>query len=228
VAATSCRAEVGVRVLVVEDERTLARYVADGLRDAGMAVDVCNDGEQALAKLDVNGYEVVVLDRDLPVVSGDAVCRALAERESAPLVLMLTAAGGVEDRVAGLGMGADDYLGKPFAFAELVLRVRALGRRGRAHAPRLVRGDLVMDTLRRRVTRAGRQVPLTAKEYATLYALLAADGAPVSQEALLEQVWDEFADPFTNTVRVTVNRLRRRLGDPPLIETIIGVGYVIR
>jgi DNA-binding response OmpR family regulator len=219
---------VGVRVLVVEDERTLARYVADGLRDAGMAVDVCHDGEQALAKLDVNGYEVVVLDRDLPVVSGDAVCRALAEREGAPLVLMLTAAGDVEDRVAGLGMGADDYLGKPFAFAELVLRVRALGRRGRAHAPRLVRGDLVVDTLRRRVTRAGRQVPLTAKEYATLYALVAADGAPVSQEALLEQVWDEFADPFTNTVRVTVNRLRRRLGDPPLIETIIGVGYVIR
>jgi DNA-binding response OmpR family regulator len=141
---------------------------------------------------------------------------------------MLTAAGDVEDRVAGLGMGADDYLGKPFAFAELVLRVRALGRRGRAHAPRLARGDLLVDTLRRRVTRAGRQVPLTAKEYATLYALLAADGAPVSQEALLEQVWDEFADPFTNTVRVTVNRLRRRLGDPPLIETIIGVGYVIR
>jgi DNA-binding response OmpR family regulator len=141
---------------------------------------------------------------------------------------MLTAAADVADRVCGLRLGADDYLGKPFAFSELVLRVRALCRRGRAHAARLARGDLVMDTVRRRVTRGGREIPLTAKEYATLYALLAADGAPVSQEALLERVWDEFADPFTNTVRVTVNRLRRRLGDPPLIETIVGVGYVIR
>jgi DNA-binding response OmpR family regulator len=217
-----------VRVLVVEDERTLARHVAEGLRDEGMAADVCHDGMEALAKLDLNGYEVVVLDRDLPGVSGDEVCQALAGRGDAPMVLMLTAAADVADRVSGLRLGADDYLSKPFAFAELVLRIRALGRRGRAHAPRLVRGDLAVDTLRRQVTRGGRAIALTAKEYATLYALLAADGAPVSQEELLERVWDEFADPFTNTVRVTVNRLRRRLGDPPLIETIIGVGYVIR
>ena len=217
-----------VRVLVVEDERVLARHVADGLRDEGMAVDVCFDGSKALELLDLNGYEVMVLDRDLPEVSGDEVCRALAERGSAPLVLMLTASVGTEDRVSGLTLGADDYLGKPFAFQELVLRVRALGRRGRAHAPTVVRGDLVVDTVRRRVTRGGREIALSAKEYGTLYALLAAGGAPVSHEELLEKVWDEFADPFTNTVRVTVNRLRRRLGDPPVIETIVGVGYVIR
>lgn len=212
----------------MEDERTLARHVADGLRDEGMAADVCHDGAVALAKLDLHGYEVVVLDRDLPGMSGDEVCQALAGRSGGPLVLMLTAAADVADRVSGLALGADDYLSKPFAFAELVLRIRALGRRGRAHAPTLVRGDLVVDTLRRRVTRGGREIAVTAKEYATLYALLSTDGAPVSQETLLERVWDEFADPFTNTVRVTVNRLRRRLGDPPLIETIIGVGYVIR
>lgn len=217
-----------MRVLVVEDERTLARHVADGLRDEGMAVDVCYDGSQALARLDVNGYDVVVLDRDLPVVSGDEVCQALAERPSAPLVLMLTASAAVSDRLVGLGLGADDYLGKPFAFAELVLRVRALGRRGRMHAPTVIRGDLVVDTLRRKVTRDGQPIMLTAKEFGTLQVLLAADGAPVSHEDLLERVWDEFADPFTNTVRVTVNRLRRRLGDPPLIETVVGVGYVIR
>jgi DNA-binding response OmpR family regulator len=217
-----------VRVLVVEDERVLARHVTVGLRDEGMAVDVCHDGGRALEMLDINGYDVVVLDRDVPVVHGDEVCRRLAERDGAPLVLMLTASVGVADRLTGLGLGADDYLGKPFAFAELVLRVRALGRRGRLHAPTVVRGDLVVDTVRRRVTRRGHAIALTAKEYGTLYALLAADGAPVSQEELLEKVWDEFADPFTNTVRVTVNRLRRRLGDPPLIETVVGIGYVIR
>jgi DNA-binding response OmpR family regulator len=178
-----------VRVLVVEDEQTLARRVAEGLRDEGMAVDVCFDGEDALAKLDLGGYSVVVLDRDIPEVSGDEVCRRLAGRPDAPMVLMLTAAADVQDRVVGLGLGADDYLGKPFAFAELVLRVRALARRGRAHAPMLVRGDLVVDTVRRRVTRGGREIVLTAKEYATLYALLAADGAPVSHEQLLERVW---------------------------------------
>jgi DNA-binding response OmpR family regulator len=217
-----------VRVLVVEDERVLARHVADGLRDEGMAVDVCFDGATALELLDVNGYDVAVLDRDLPVVSGDEVCHELADRERAPLVLMLTASVAIEDRLVGLTLGADDYLGKPFAFEELVLRVRALGRRGRVHAPTLVRGDLVVDTVRRRVTRRGCEIALTAKEYSTLYALMAADGAPVSQEQLLEKVWDEYADPFTNTVRVTVNRLRRRLGDPPVIETLVGVGYVIR
>jgi DNA-binding response OmpR family regulator len=217
-----------VRVLVVEDERTLARHVADGLRDEGMAVDVCHDGARALEKLDLNGYDVVVLDRDLPEVSGDEVCRVLAGRGDAPLVLMLTASAGIEDRLSGLVLGADDYLGKPFAFAELVLRVRALARRGRAHAPTVVRADLTVDTVRRRVLRGGREIRLTAKEYGVLHVLLAAEGAPVSHEELLERVWDEFADPFTNTVKVTINRLRRRLGDPPLIETVVGVGYVIR
>jgi len=217
-----------MRVLVVEDEQTLAHRVAEGLRDEGMAVDVCLDGDDAMARLELGGYAVVVLDRDIPGVSGDDVCRALADRDDAPMVLMLTAAADVQDRLVGLGLGADDYLGKPFAFAELVLRVRALARRGRAHAPLLVRRDLVVDTVRRRVERGGRVITLTAKEYATLYALLAADGAPISHEQLLERVWDEYADPFTNTVRVTVNRLRRRLGDPPLVETVVGVGYVIR
>jgi len=212
----------------VEDERGLAHNLADGLRDEGMAVDVCFDGSKALEMLDINTYDVAVLDRDLPEVSGDEVCRALAERGVAPLVLMLTASAGVEDRVSGLTLGADDYLGKPFAFDELVLRVRALGRRGRAHAPIVVRADLVVDTVRRKVMRGGREIALTAKEYSTLHVLLAANGAPVSHEELLEKVWDEFADPFTNTVRVTVNRLRRRLGEPPLVETIVGVGYVIK
>lgn len=217
-----------MRVLVVEDEQVLARHVADGLRDEGMAVDVCFDGSEALELLELNGYEVVVLDRDLPEVSGDEVCRAVADRDGAPLVLMLTASAGTDDRVSGLSLGADDYLGKPFAFEELVLRVRALGRRGRVHAPTVIRGDLVVDTVRRTVTRGGREIALSVKEYGTLYALLAANGAPVSHEELLEKVWDMFADPFTNTVRVTVNRLRRRLGEPPLIETIVGVGYLIR
>ena len=212
----------------MEDERGLAHNLADGLRDEGMAVDVCFDGSKALEMLDINTYDVAVLDRDLPEVSGDEVCRALAERGVAPLVLMLTASAGVEDRVSGLTLGADDYLGKPFAFDELVLRVRALGRRGRAHAPIVVRADLVVDTVRRKVMRGGREIALTAKEYSTLHVLLAANGAPVSHEELLEKVWDEFADPFTNTVRVTVNRLRRRLGEPPLVETIVGVGYVIK
>ncbi len=214
-----------MRVLVVEDERRLAAHIADGLRDEGMAVDVCHDGDEATEKLAVNDYQVVVLDRDLPGRSGDAVCRELTSHQGAPMVLMLTALSGVADRVDGLALGADDYLGKPFAFAELVLRVRALGRRGREHPPQLVRGDLVLDTLRRTVTRGGRPTQLTAKEHAVLEALLAADGAVLSQEQLLEQVWDEHADPFTNTVRVTVNRLRRKLGDPPLIETVVGAGY---
>jgi DNA-binding response OmpR family regulator len=218
-----------VRVLLVEDERALARHIAEGLRDEGMAVDLCHDGEQALAKSEINDYQVVVLDRGLPGISGDDVCEALlGRRRDAPMVLMLTAAADPDDRIAGLGLGADDYLSKPFAFAELVLRVRALARRGRAHTPDLVRGDLVVDTVRRRVTRAGQEVPLSAREYELLYVLLAADGAPLSHEKLLERVWDEFTDPFTNSVRVTINRLRRRLGEPPLIETVIGVGYVIR
>jgi DNA-binding response OmpR family regulator len=222
---------MGMRVLVAEDETILAHHVADGLRDAGMAVDLAHDGPGALEKLDLNAYDVVVLDRDLPGMSGDEVCRELSRRRDAPLVLMLTAAADPGDRIEGLAMGADDYLGKPFAFAELVLRVRALARRGRSHSPVLTHGDgeglLVLDSLRRRVRRDGRPVPLTAKEFGVLEALLAADGAVVSAEDLLERVWDEHADPFTNTVRVTVNRLRRKLGDPPLIETLVGAGYRI-
>jgi DNA-binding response OmpR family regulator len=216
-----------VRVLVVEDEPRLAAHIADGLRDVGMAVDVCHDGVEATDKLATNDYRVVVLDRDVPGRSGDEVCQDLMGRQQGPMVLMLTALSGVADRVDGLALGADDYLGKPFAFEELVLRVRALGRRGREHPPTLVRGDITLDTLRRTVTRAGKPARLTAKEHAVLEALLAADGAVLSQEQLLERVWDEYADPFTNTVRVTVNRLRRKLGDPPVIETVVNAGYRI-
>jgi DNA-binding response OmpR family regulator len=217
-----------MRILVVEDEERLAARIAEGLRDQGMAVDVSHDGDDALYKIDVNGaYDVAVLDRDLPGTHGDDVCRRLADRGDAPLVLMLTALSGTDDRVDGLALGADDYLGKPFAFAELTLRVKALGRRGRAHSPVLTRGDLTVDTLRRTVERTGRPVVLTAKEFAVLQVLLAADGAVLSQEQLLERAWDEHADPFTNTVRVTVNRLRRKLGRPDLVETVIGAGYRI-
>jgi DNA-binding response OmpR family regulator len=214
-----------MRVLVVEDERVLARRVAEGLRDAGFAVDVALDGRTALGKLDLVDYDVVVLDRDLPAVHGDDVCRALAARRSGSRVIMLTAAGGVEDRVAGLTLGADDYLPKPFAFAELVARIRALGRRQPAHAPVITRGDLVVDTARRTATRAGAAIAFTRKEFGMLEILVLADGAPVATEELLERVWDEHLDPFSNVVQVTMARLRRKLGDPPLIETVIGVGY---
>jgi DNA-binding response OmpR family regulator len=220
-----------VRILVVEDERLMADAIAEGLRRESLAVDVVYDGDAALERLGVNEYDVVVLDRDLPIVSGDEVCRAVVDSGAFTRVLMLTAATAVGRRVEGLSLGADDYLGKPFAFAELVLRVRALARRGRSHSPVLTHGDeeglLVLDSLRRRVRRDGRPVPLTAKEFGVLEALLAADGAVVSAEDLLERVWDEHADPFTNTVRVTVNRLRRKLGDPPMIETLVGAGYRI-
>jgi DNA-binding response OmpR family regulator len=214
-----------VRVLVVEDEADLAGYVAEGLRDHGMAVDVALDGAQALEKVATNSYDLVVLDRDLPVVHGDAVCSALARSQESPLVLMLTASGDVDDRIEGLRLGADDYLPKPFAFAELVLRVRALGRRATGAHLVYRRGDLHVDLSRHRVNRAGRDIALTAKEFAVLEVLLAADEAVVTSEELLEKVWDEHADSFTNTVRVTMGRLRRKLGEPPLIETLIGVGY---
>ncbi len=217
-----------MRILVVEDEERLAARIAEGMRDQGMAVDVSHDGDDALYKIDVNGsYDVLVLDRDLPGTHGDEVCRRLADREGAPMVLMLTALSGTGDRVDGLTLGADDYLGKPFSFAELILRVRALGRRGRAHCAVLNHGDLTMDTLRRTVHRAGRQIALTAKEFTVLQVLLAADGAVLSHEQLLERAWDEHTDPFTNTVRVTVNRLRRKLGRPDMVETVIGAGYRI-
>ncbi|MHA6761348.1 response regulator transcription factor [Streptacidiphilus sp. PAMC 29251] len=217
-----------MRILVVEDEVRLAARIAEGLRDQGMAVDVCHDGAQALAKIAATcGYDVLVLDRDLPGRSGDQVCRELTGVSGAPMVLMLTALSGLDDRIDGLSSGADDYLGKPFSFAELTLRIQALGRRGRSHAAVLTSGDLTMDTLRRTVHRDGRLVALTAKEFTVLQILLAADGAVLSQEQLLERAWDEHADPFTNTVRVTVNRLRRKLGPPELVQTVVGAGYRI-
>jgi DNA-binding response OmpR family regulator len=214
-----------VRVLVVEDHVPLADRIGEGLRDAGFAVDVVYDGQAALQSAIVTDYDVVVLDRDLPAVHGDRVCRDLIRNTPASRILMLTAADQVEDRVEGLELGADDYLGKPFAFAELILRVRALGRR-RPGSPAVVeRGDLVVDCLRHRASRAGMPLTLTRKEFGVLECLATADGAVISAEQLLERVWDANADPFSNTVVVTVARLRRKLGDPPLIETVIGVGY---
>ena len=217
-----------MRVLVVEDQKTLANRIAEGLRDQGMAVDVAYDGAAAVEITAVNRYDVVVLDRDLPRVHGDAVCASLVAGPSPARILMLTAAAAVEDRVDGLNLGADDYLPKPFAFTELVARVRALSRRAPSTPPVITRGDLTMDRARRRVSRDGRPVPLTRNEFGALEAVLGADGAVVSAEELLENVWDEHADPFTNTVSVTMARLRRKLGDPPLIETVIGSGYRLR
>lgn len=217
-----------MRVLVVEDARALAEVVAEGLRDQGMAVDVALDGLAAAAKLDVNAYEVVVLDRDLPGVHGDTLCQMITERDDRPMVLMLTAAGAPGDRVSGLTLGADDYLAKPFHFPELVLRVRALARRRPAARARTLRAaGLELDPVRRTVTRDGRALDLSVKEFAVLAALLRAAPGFLSTEELLEQVWDEHADPFTNTVTVTVGRLRRKLGDPPIITTTPGVGYRI-
>ena len=212
-----------MRVLVVEDHATLAARVAQGLRQAGMAVDVVHNGAAALEFAAKTGYDVIVLDRDLPVVHGDRVCRELAG--SGPRILMLTAAGDVEDRVDGLELGADDYLGKPFVFAELVARVRALSRRAPSAPPVLRRGDLNLDRARHRASRGSRPLSLTRKEFGILEMLLAADGALVSAEELLEHVWDAHADPLSNIVSVTMARLRRKLGDPPLIETVVGRGY---
>jgi DNA-binding response OmpR family regulator len=214
-----------MRVLLVEDEQPLAKYVAAGLRKHGFAVDVALDGRTALDKCLVTPYDVVVLDRDLPVVHGDAVCRELAEHGTAR-ILMLTASGTVEDRVEGLTLGADDYLGKPFAFSELVARVRALSRRSAPATPPVLRAsDVVLDPARRTAERAGRLLHLTPKEFGVLEQLLAAAGAVVSAETLLDKVWDEHADPFTNAVRIAVGTLRRKLGDPLLIETVPSAGY---
>jgi DNA-binding response OmpR family regulator len=215
-------------VLVVEDQVELADDIADGLRDQGIGSDVAYDGEAAIEKATVNRYDVVVLDRDLPRMHGDAVCAALVDGPTDARILMLTAAGAVGDRVEGLNLGADDYLTKPFAFVELVARVHALARRAPAAAPIAVRGDLVVDRARRRVSRAGRPLSLTRKELGVLEVLLVADGAVVSAEELLERVWDEHADPFTRTVTVTLARLRRKLGDPDLIDTVVGSGYRLR
>jgi len=214
-----------MRVLVVEDQAELADDIADGLRDQGIGVDVAYDGAAGIEKALMNTYDVVVLDRDLPKIHGDAVCASLVGSPSAARILMLTAAAAVGDRVQGLNLGADDYLGKPFAFEELVARVRSLARRAPAAAPVIVRGELVFDRARRRVSRAGRPVSLTRKELGVLEELLVADGAVVSAEDLLERVWDENADPFTRTVTVTVARLRRKLGQPDLIDTVVGCGY---
>jgi DNA-binding response OmpR family regulator len=214
-----------VRVLVVEDQRVLCDRIAEGLRDVGLAVDVAYDGATAMEVTAFTSYDVIVLDRDLPRVHGDAVCAQLVAGPSTARILMLTASGGVADRVDGLNLGADDYLCKPFAFAELVARVRALGRRSPSAPPLLRHADLAMDRVRRRVRRAGREIIVTRKEFGVLEALLAADGGVVSAEELLEHVWDTSIDPFSNTVSVTVSRLRRKLGKPALIETVVGSGY---
>lgn len=217
-----------MRVLVAEDERQLADAVASGLRHEAMAVDVAYDGGAAWEKLMVNDYDVVVLDRDLPVMSGDAVCTAMIENAVETRILMLTAASAVRQRVDGLSLGADDYLSKPFAFDELTARVRALGRRARrAAAPVLERAGVRADTNRRIVTRAGSPVALTKKEFAVLVELLRAEGGVVSAEQLLEKAWDEQIDPFTGVVRFTIMMLRRKLGNPAIVETITGEGYRI-
>ena len=217
-----------MRVLVVEDSRALADVLVEGLRDQGMAVDAARDGLEAAAKLDVSAYDVVVLDRDLPGIHGDTLCQMITERDDRVMVLMLTAAGSPGDRVSGLGLGADDYLAKPFHFPELVLRIRSLARRQPSARARILRAaGIELDPLRRMVTRDGRRVELSVKEFGLLEALLRAAPAFLSAEDLLEQVWDEHADPFTNTVTVTIGRLRRKLGDPPVITTTPGVGYHI-
>jgi DNA-binding response OmpR family regulator len=217
-----------VRILVVEDVRSLADDIAEGLRDNGFAVDVAYDGLDASAKLDTNGYQVVVLDRDLPGIHGDVLCRMITEADRPVMVLMLTAAGTAEERVSGLGLGADDYLAKPFHFTELVLRVRALARRQPAARSRIYRAaGIELDPQRRTATRDGRPLDLSVKEFAVLEALLRARPAFLSAEDLLEQAWDEHADPFTNAVFVTISRLRRKLGNPPVIETQPGAGYHI-
>ncbi|MGH2857360.1 MAG: response regulator transcription factor [Solirubrobacteraceae bacterium] len=217
-----------MRVLVVEDHPRLAETVAKVLRRQGMAVDVAFDGREALRAAGLIAYDVIVLDRDIPAVHGDEVCRALVADGHPGAVLMLTAAAGLEDRVAGLSIGADDYLAKPVHVAELVARIRALTRRSRhALPPVLVHGDIALDSGRRLVTRSGLPVALSPKEYAVLELLLGAGGRVMSTEEILEHAWDDATDPFTNAVRMTISRLRAKLGDPPVIETVTPVGYRI-
>ena len=217
-----------MRVLVVEDHKELAEAIAAGLRREGMAVDLSFDGNSALERTCCTDYDVIVLDRDLPGTHGDEVCTTLTTAGRNSRILMLTASATIADRVDGLTIGADDYLPKPFAFAELVARIRALGRRSQpAVPPLLVCGDLRLDPARRVAVRAGQRLALTAKEMAVLELLMAAQGAVVSAEQLLEQAWDEHADPFTATVKVTVSRLRTKLGDPPVIQTVDRYGYRI-
>ena len=215
-------------MLVAEDDEVLAHTLADGLRDEGMAVDIALDGQDALAHVGVNRYDVVVLDRDLPGTHGDDVCRALVAEGSASRVLMLTAASSLKDRVEGLNLGADDYIAKPFEFAELVARIRAVCRRPATPASVVFEcGELTVDPARRIAVQAGRRLALTSKELAVLECLLAAEGRPVSAEQLLERVWDEEADPFTTAVKTTIRRLRAKLGDPSIIETVRDSGYRI-
>jgi DNA-binding response OmpR family regulator len=217
-----------MRLLIVEDERDLADALARGLRRDGWAADVAYDGTSGLEKAEVSEYDVVLLDRNLPGLHGDEVCRRLHDRGSQARILMLTAAGSVEDRVEGLDLGADDYLPKPFDFDELRARLRALARRGgEARAPVLERHGIRLDPALRSVTRDGQPVTLTPKEFSVLEILLRADGRVVSTEELLERAWDEHTDPFTNAVRVVVMTLRRHLGEPPVIETVVGSGYRI-
>jgi DNA-binding response OmpR family regulator len=215
-----------MRVLIAEDEQRLADAIARGLRREGMAVDLAPDGSDALVKARIVRYDVLVLDRDLPGVHGDDVCRTIRGERPETGILMLTAAGTLEDLVEGLSLGADDYLPKPFRFAELVARIHALARRSApSRPPVLTHRDVELDPARRLVTRAGRPVDLARKEFAVLEVLMGSDGATVSAEELLERVWDEHIDPFTNVVRMTIMTLRRKLGDPQVVETVIGVGY---
>ena len=215
-----------MRVLLAEDDVALAAVIARGLRRSALAVDVTHDGETALDKARLVAYDVVVLDRELPGVHGDVVCRALHEEGSGPRILMLTASGSVDDRVEGLSLGADDYLPKPFAMAELVARVRALGRRTRPAHPAILKWhDIWLDPARHTAGRGDADVRLTNREFAVLEELIASDGALVSAEELMERVWDDKLDPFSNIVRVTILTLRRKLGDPAVIETVPGAGY---
>ncbi|TMR07230.1 response regulator transcription factor [Actinomadura soli] len=215
-----------MRILVAEDERVLADLVAEGLREQAMAVDVAYDGADALEHLAVNDYDVLVLDRDMPRVHGDEICRELAQRGAPVRILMLTASGAVHERVTGLNLGADDYLAKPFAFDELVARVRTLARRAGPPLPPVLEHDgITLDTGRRQAFRDGRYLPLSRKEYAVLEVLMRARGAVVSTEELLERAWDEHTDPFTTVVKVTMSKLRSKLGDPPVIVTVPGSGY---
>jgi two-component system, OmpR family, response regulator VanR len=217
-----------VRVLVAEDEPIMAELVADGLRRQAMAVDIAADGTAALEILSINDYDVLVLDRDLPGVHGDEVCRRLVHTGARTRILMLTAAGGVRDLVEGLNLGADDYLAKPFEYGELVARIQALGRRAARPLPPVVeRAGVIVDVPRRQAFRDGHLLPLTLKEFAVLEVLMLAGGTVVSAEELLERAWDAHADPFTNAVRVTISKLRAKLGDPPVIETVPGAGYRI-
>jgi DNA-binding response OmpR family regulator len=217
---------MSMRVLIAEDEPRLAEALARGLRRNGFAVDIALDGGQALRRTALVDYDAVVLDRDLPEVHGDEVCRKLVGADRPPRILMLTAAADVRARVEGLNLGADDYLTKPFAFAEVVARLHALQRRhALAQKPVIEHNGIRLDPARHEVWRDGRAITLSPKEFGVLHVLLRSDGAVVSSEALLERVWDEHVDPFTNTVRVTVMNLRRKLGPPMVIETVIGTGY---